>query len=168
MPSLLNDDMLLKDLADSPVLVPRQWPSLDKENLIPNSALIAFVMGLTLDPTLNVFLVNRMFDQLVDLDDDRLVHFVADHDSNPGFPVTTLSRHLFPRQSLLALLLSKNRIDPGNVSADLGNPGAILQVTGMQLKSQIEQLLMKLLSFLLQLNDTKIDNFFSLHEQSPP
>lgn len=119
MPSLLNDDMFLKDLADSPVLVARQRTCLDEKDLVADSALIAFVMGLTLDPTFDVFLVNRMFDQLVDLDDDRLVHFVADHDSNPGFPVTTLSRHLFPRESLLALLLPKNRIDPGNIPADL-------------------------------------------------
>src|SRR4030042_3612373 len=55
-------------------------------------ALILFVVGLHLRPLPNIFFIDRVTDEAIDHDNDRLIHFIARHHARERFAFASLFR----------------------------------------------------------------------------
>src|SRR2546422_8378106 len=71
---------LFQDLLDHPALVPGQRARLLDAHPVADLALVLLVVGHEAGPRFQIFAVHPVHDQPPDLDHDRLVHGVADHE----------------------------------------------------------------------------------------
>src|SRR5688500_9669525 len=65
----------LNDLHNTPAFSCRHWPRFDDADLIAHLR-SHLIVGHKLLPAADIFAIDRMFDQAVDTDSDRLGHFV--------------------------------------------------------------------------------------------
>src|SRR5215213_4155245 len=69
---------LVEDLDDAPTLGRRQRPRLHDEDAVADAGRAGLVVGLHLAGTADDLAVQRVLDAVLDLDDDGLLHLVAD------------------------------------------------------------------------------------------
>src|SRR5579862_3498716 len=104
---------LLDDLGEPPALGLRQRARLDDAHGVADSGLVRLVVGMELDRAPDDLLVARVELGHVDLDDDRLVGLVGDHDAAallPGRAVAVRTRDADDR--LPGLRLVARRLAP--------------------------------------------------------
>jgi hypothetical protein len=85
-----------KDFPDTPPFLFAQGTGFDQQDLISDMALILFVVGLHLRPLPDIFLIDRVTDEAIDHDHDRLIHFIARDDARERFAFASLFRWHIP------------------------------------------------------------------------
>jgi len=93
-------------------------------------------------------MVQRVPAQVVDANDHRLLHFVADDFTYSDFTV------FFHLLLLAKLPFAYNRVYPGDPFPHFGQLAVVDQLPGRQLEAQVKQLLVSFLQFFLQLGVT--------------
>src|SRR5690348_4503759 len=78
---------LLEDLGYPPALSRRQRPGLHQQHPVTHAAGVGGVVRLVLLGTAQDLAVLRVLDVVLDLDDNGLVHLVADHEAFPALAV---------------------------------------------------------------------------------
>jgi hypothetical protein len=139
--SLRNTPVLrnaFDDLLKAPSLIFAERAAFNNLNPVTYLANVLLVMNLIFNATLDVFIVNLMLYQTVNLYHNSLLHLVAYHNAYLCFPVTSFT-HLL----LLCLYLSNNSAYPSNILADTLQLGCIFKPAGVQLKLEIKELLSK-------------------------
>src|SRR3954453_11401969 len=152
----------LEDLDDPPPLRRRERPRLTDEDEVADAGDVALVVRLDLARAAQNLAVEGVLDAVLDLDDDGLVHLVADDVAAPLLAVAAGRRRLGGAGRVLChllllraggdaeLALAHDRVDPGDVTAYGAQPPVILQLPGGRLEPEVEQLLLGLAQFLEQ------------------
>lgn len=92
---------------------------------------------------------------------------VAEDYPDPAFPVATLFRHCRPHFFHLTTLFPENRLDPGNIPAHLRNACGVFQMSCVQLKPEIEQLLIQFGNLAAKIISAQVAQLINLHCQPP-
>src|SRR3954462_5817459 len=136
----------LEDLDDPPPLRRRERPGLADEDEGADAGDVALVVRLDLARAAQDLAVEGVLDAVLDLDDDGLVHLVADDVAAALLAVAAgglllggrrrraagvLAHRLLLRAGADAeLALAHDRVDPGDVTADGAQPPVVLQLPG--------------------------------------
>src|SRR3954452_4636233 len=135
----------LEDLDDPPPLRRRERPRLTDEDEVADAGDVALVVRLDLARAAQDLAIERVLDAVLDLDDDGLVHLVADDVAAALLAVApggllfggrrraagVLGHRLLLRAGADAeLALAHDRVDPGDVTADGAQPPVVLQLPG--------------------------------------